>query len=87
MPVRSVAGGKARLGEALDAEEREELVLGMLERTLDVLGAWTPCTRVHVVTQDLRVARSVAGPVVSDDPAGDGRPQRGHHAGSRRGAP
>lgn len=59
VPLRSVAGGKARLGEALDAEEREVLILGMLERTLAVLGAWTPCTRTHVVTQDLRVARRV----------------------------
>jgi 2-phospho-L-lactate guanylyltransferase len=66
--VRSVAGGKARLGEALDAEDREELVVGMLERTLEVLGAWTPCTRVHVVTQDLRIARGVAGPAVSATP-------------------
>jgi 2-phospho-L-lactate guanylyltransferase len=64
VPLRSVAGGKARLGEALDAEEREALILGMLRRTLDVLGAWTPCTRTHVVTQDLRVAREIAGPAV-----------------------
>jgi 2-phospho-L-lactate guanylyltransferase len=64
VPLRSVAGGKARLGEALDAEEREVLILGMLERTLEVLHAWTPCTQVHVVTQDLRVARSIAGPTV-----------------------
>jgi 2-phospho-L-lactate guanylyltransferase len=59
VPLRSVAGGKARLGEALDAEEREVLILGMLERTLGVLGTWTPCTRTHVVTQDLRVARRI----------------------------
>lgn len=61
LPVRSVAGGKARLGEALDAEEREVLILGMLERTLAVLASWPPCARVHVVTQDRRVARAVAG--------------------------
>jgi 2-phospho-L-lactate guanylyltransferase len=59
VPLRSVAGGKARLGEALDAEEREVLILGMLERTLDVLAHWPPCARVHVVTQDLEVARRV----------------------------
>ena len=34
VPLRTLAGGKARLGGALDAEEREELVLGMLRRTL-----------------------------------------------------
>lgn len=65
VPLRSVAGGKARLGEALDAEEREVLILGMLERTLDVLTRWTPCARVHVVTQDLRVARAIEAPPVS----------------------
>ncbi len=64
VPLRSVAGGKARLGEALDAEEREVLILGMLRRTLDVLTSWTPCARVHVVTQDLRVARTMGGPAV-----------------------
>jgi 2-phospho-L-lactate/phosphoenolpyruvate guanylyltransferase len=64
VPLRSVAGGKARLGEALDAEEREVLILGMLERTLEVLGTWTPCTRIHVVTQDLLVARRVASHTV-----------------------
>ena len=43
VPLRTLAGGKARLGEALDAEEREELVLGMLTQTLSLLSAWTPC--------------------------------------------
>jgi 2-phospho-L-lactate/phosphoenolpyruvate guanylyltransferase len=65
VPLRSVAGGKARLGEALDAEEREVLILGMLERTLGVLGGWTPCTRTHVVTQDLQVARRVVSLTVA----------------------
>ena len=37
IPVRSVSGGKARLGGALDAEEREALVLGMLRQTLAVV--------------------------------------------------
>jgi 2-phospho-L-lactate guanylyltransferase (CobY/MobA/RfbA family) len=37
VPLRTVAGGKARLGEALDAEEREALVLGMLRNTIAVL--------------------------------------------------
>jgi len=59
-----VAGGKARLGEALDAEEREVLILGMLERTLAVLAAWPPCVRAHLVTQDRLVARAIAAPVV-----------------------
>lgn len=64
LPVRSVAGGKARLGEALDAEEREVLILGMLVRTVGALTAWPACARLHVVTQDLRVARAIEGPTV-----------------------
>lgn len=52
LPMRTVAGGKARLGEALDAEEREELVLGLLLHTLAVLRAWPRCRRIHVVSPD-----------------------------------
>lgn len=64
VPLRTLAGGKARLGEALDAEEREELVLGMLTQTLAVLATWPPCVRVHVVTPDPTVLRLVATPTV-----------------------
>jgi len=59
VPLRSLAGGKARLGGALDAEEREELVLGMLRHTLLVLGTWPACARVHVVSPDIRLLRLV----------------------------
>ena len=52
LPMRTLSGGKARLGEALDAEEREELVLGMLLHTLAVLGAWSVCRRIHLVSPD-----------------------------------
>ena len=52
LPMRTVSGGKARLGEVLDAEEREELVLGMLLHTLGVLGEWPVCRRIHVVSPD-----------------------------------
>jgi 2-phospho-L-lactate guanylyltransferase len=52
LPMRTVSGGKARLGGALDAEEREELVLGMLLHTLAVLGAWQVCRRIHLVSPD-----------------------------------
>jgi 2-phospho-L-lactate guanylyltransferase len=63
LPMRTVSGGKARLGEALDAEEREELVLGMLLHTLDVLGTWPVCRRIHLVSPDpvLSAATSQAG--------------------------
>jgi len=52
LPMRTLSGGKARLGGALDAEEREELVLGMLLHTLDVLSRWPACARTHLVTPD-----------------------------------
>jgi 2-phospho-L-lactate guanylyltransferase len=52
LPMRTVSGGKARLGEVLDAEEREELVLGMLLHTLAVLGEWQVCRRIHIVSPD-----------------------------------
>jgi 2-phospho-L-lactate guanylyltransferase len=52
LPMRTVSGGKARLGGALDAEEREELVLGMLVNTLAVLGQWQACRRIHIVSPD-----------------------------------
>ena len=67
LPMRTVSGGKARLGGALDAEEREELVLGMLLHTLAVLGAWPVCHRIHLVSPDpvLGVATSQAGVDVS----------------------
>jgi 2-phospho-L-lactate guanylyltransferase len=52
LPLRTVSGGKARLGGALDAEEREELVLGMLLHTLAVLGRWQACRRIHLVSPD-----------------------------------
>ncbi len=52
LPMRTVSGGKARLGEALDAEEREELVLGMLLHTLGVLAAWPVWRRIHLVSPD-----------------------------------
>jgi 2-phospho-L-lactate/phosphoenolpyruvate guanylyltransferase len=61
--MRTVSGGKARLGEALDAEEREELVMGLLLHTLAVLGDWPVCRRIHLVSPDpvLQAATSQAG--------------------------
>jgi 2-phospho-L-lactate guanylyltransferase len=61
VPLRTIAGGKARLGEALDAEEREALVLGMLRRTLDILRAWPACHRIHVVSPDPELSRLLTG--------------------------
>ena len=59
VPLRSVSGGKARLGGALDAEEREELVLGMLLHTLVILGQWRAYRRIHLVSPD-RTLESVS---------------------------
>jgi 2-phospho-L-lactate guanylyltransferase len=52
VPLRGIDSGKSRLGQALDAEERGALVLGLLARTLDVLAAWPPAQRVYLVTGD-----------------------------------
>jgi 2-phospho-L-lactate guanylyltransferase len=52
VPLRGVDSGKSRLGQALDAEERGVLVLGLLARTLDVLAAWPQAQRVYLVTGD-----------------------------------
>ncbi len=67
LPMRTVSGGKARLGEALDAEEREELVLGMLLHTVEVLRAWPVCRRIHLVSPDpaLSAATPAAGVEIS----------------------
>ncbi len=52
VPLRGIDSGKSRLGLALDAEEREVLVLGLLGRTLDVLAAWAAAQRIYLVTGD-----------------------------------
>jgi len=61
VPLRTLAGGKARLGGALDAEEREELVLGMLRRTLGVLATWAPAAQVLVVSPDAALLAGLRG--------------------------
>lgn len=65
VPLRTLAGGKARLGGALDAEEREGLVLGMLRRTLGVLAAWPAADRVLVVSPDADLLARIAAPGVA----------------------
>lgn len=52
VPLRTLEGGKTRLGGALDAEEREELILGMLRRLLACLREWGGAAGVHVVSPD-----------------------------------
>jgi 2-phospho-L-lactate guanylyltransferase len=52
VPLRGIESGKSRLGQALDAEEREALVLGLLDRTLGVIAGWPPAQRIYLVTGD-----------------------------------
>jgi 2-phospho-L-lactate guanylyltransferase len=59
VPLRGLVTGKARLGEAIDAEERAQLVLGLLRRTLRILKDWPPLSATHVVSSD-PTAHSVA---------------------------
>jgi 2-phospho-L-lactate guanylyltransferase len=52
VPVRSLDTGKSRLGEPLDAEERADLVLGLLNKTVDQALAATRLAGVVVVSMD-----------------------------------
>jgi 2-phospho-L-lactate/phosphoenolpyruvate guanylyltransferase len=52
LPVRSISGGKARLGGALDAEERETLILGMLRHIVLTIREWGGAAVTHVVSLD-----------------------------------
>jgi 2-phospho-L-lactate guanylyltransferase len=59
VPLRGASSGKSRLGLALDAEEREVLILGMLAATLDVLQAWPAVAAAHLVTDDQQTLAAV----------------------------
>ena len=77
VPVRTLAGGKARLGEAIDAEEREGLIAGMLRDELAVLGAWGLATAIHVVSPDPEVAPLAMAAGAQTVAQAERRPQRG----------
>jgi len=49
VPVRSLSGAKSRLGEPLDAEERADLILALLRRTVEQALQATRLTDVVVV--------------------------------------
>ncbi len=76
VPARGSGVGKSRLGEALDAEERLTLVVGMLLRTLEVLAAWPACRSIHVVTADtqlralVRSSATAASAMTESQPSG-----------------
>jgi 2-phospho-L-lactate guanylyltransferase len=62
VPVRSLSGAKSRLGEPLDAEERADLVLALLRRTVAEALAAARLAGVLVVSKDpdlLRTARAM----------------------------
>jgi len=62
VPVRSLSSGKSRLGEPLDAEERADLVLALLNRTVEQALDATSLAGVVVVSEDadlLRRARAI----------------------------
>jgi 2-phospho-L-lactate/phosphoenolpyruvate guanylyltransferase len=52
IPIRALEGAKSRLGGVLDAEEREELVKLLLERTLAAAGLVPEIEAVLVVSPD-----------------------------------
>ncbi|MGA3029322.1 MAG: 2-phospho-L-lactate guanylyltransferase [Candidatus Limnocylindrales bacterium] len=59
VPVRSLSGAKSRLGEPLDAEERADLILALLRRTVEQALQATRLTDVVVVSMDTDLVRRV----------------------------
>jgi len=55
VPLRSLAGGKARLERRSTPRSAKELLLGMLRRTLGLLRDWAGLQRAHGCEQDPRV--------------------------------
>jgi 2-phospho-L-lactate/phosphoenolpyruvate guanylyltransferase len=61
VPVRSIEGAKSRLGEPLDPEERGDLVLALLQRTVQSAASARGVAGVVVVSKDpgaIAVARA-----------------------------
>jgi len=52
IPVRSLSDGKSRLGEPLDAEERGDLVLALLRRTIEAARGARHIAGIFVVSMD-----------------------------------
>jgi 2-phospho-L-lactate guanylyltransferase len=55
VPVAAIEGAKTRLGETLDAEERHDLVEGLVARTLEAVESVTRIDDVLVVSPDRTV--------------------------------
>ncbi len=60
VPVRSFESAKSRLGEPLDAEERQTLVAGLLERTIRAASGVDAIESVVVVSPDPVVLKAAA---------------------------
>ena len=56
VPVGELERAKSRLGEVLDAEERRDLVIALLQRTLEATGGPPRIAETLVVTPDDEVA-------------------------------
>ena len=56
VPVGELERAKSRLGEVLDAEERRDLVIALLQRTLEATGGTPRIAETLVVTPDDEVA-------------------------------
>ena len=59
IPVRDLEGAKTRLGEVLDAEERQVLVESMLRRTLEAARSATSIDDAILISRDA-AARAIA---------------------------
>jgi 2-phospho-L-lactate guanylyltransferase len=78
VPVRSIGDGKARLGLALDAEERAAIVVGLLRRTLEVIVQVPAIAAVNVVSADptlLALARLLGATAVREEPLASRAPE------------
>jgi 2-phospho-L-lactate guanylyltransferase len=67
VPIRSLTGSKSRLGEPLDPEERADLILGFLRRTVAAALAARSLASVVVVSEDadlLDLARDMGAGVL-----------------------
>ncbi len=85
IPIRSLEGAKSRLGGLLDAEERQDLVRLLLERTIAAARATATIDSVVVVSPDpvvLELAGRLGGhPLAQSWPDHDGGSNRGLNEG------
>lgn len=65
VPVRSIAGSKSRLGEVLDAEERRDLVVNLIERTITAAAQAGRIDRTILVSSDAE-ARAIGAALGAD---------------------